>query len=349
VLGRSLAIAVAALLLAPSIAGAAAKAIWGPILLPNGRSAFPVYRDLGVDVFQLQLSWAAVAGSRPARPSDPADPAYRWPARVALALREAKAHGVKVALLVEDTPAWANGGRPPNWAPDNPDDYGAFMAAAARRYRAVRRWMVWGEPNRAAQFAPMPPNSPVGPRRYAVLLDRAYAALKHVRRSNKVIGGMTFTSGEVSAERFLHWMLLPAGRPPRLDYYGHDPYGARFPRLSLRPDPAAPGARDFADLDTLSRQVRRTYRRRHRNPKLWVAEYGVGTAERPGGFPFFVSEAEQRRRVTAAYRAAHRSRRIAGLGWFTLMDRTGPTGHYFGLLRPDGSRKPAYAAYRRAR
>ena len=348
-LRRALAITLASLVLTPASASASDKAIWGPILMADGSSAFPIYRDLGVDVFQLQLSWAAVATARPARPSDPKDPAYRWSPRIALALKAARASGIKVALLVKDTPGWANGGRTSNWAPDNPDDYGAFMAAAARRYRSVRRWMIWGEPNRAAQFSPMPAGSPEGPRRYALLLDRAYGALKHVRRSNKVIGGMTFAGGEVPTERFVHWMLLPDGRPPRLDWYGHDPYSARFPRLRLRPDAAFPGTRDFADLDTLARQLKRTYRRRRHNPKLWVAEYGVGTAERPGGYSFFVSEAEQARRLAAAYRVARRWRRIAGLGWFTLLDRTGPSGQYFGLLRADGSRKPSYEAYRRAR
>src|SRR5215211_6451007 len=55
------------------------KAIWGPVRV-DGVSQFPIYRDLGVGIYQIELHWNNVASSRPARPTDPSDPAYRWPA-----------------------------------------------------------------------------------------------------------------------------------------------------------------------------------------------------------------------------------------------------------------------------
>jgi hypothetical protein len=58
--------AVALLLAAPSSASAALKSIWGPNDLPNGKSAFPTYERLGVDVLQVQIRWDRVARSRPA-------------------------------------------------------------------------------------------------------------------------------------------------------------------------------------------------------------------------------------------------------------------------------------------
>ncbi len=39
------------------------KSIWGPVEV-NGVSQFPIYRDLGVGIFQMGLSWAAVAPSQ---------------------------------------------------------------------------------------------------------------------------------------------------------------------------------------------------------------------------------------------------------------------------------------------
>src|SRR5436309_3527417 len=60
----------------------ALKMIWGPVQLPNGRSAFPTYHRLGVQVFEIDLLWSQVAVSRPANAQDPRDPAYHWPAQI---------------------------------------------------------------------------------------------------------------------------------------------------------------------------------------------------------------------------------------------------------------------------
>jgi hypothetical protein len=46
------------------------KSIWGPIQV-RGKSQFPIYRDLGVGIYQMTLSWNEVA------PRGPADPPTR--------------------------------------------------------------------------------------------------------------------------------------------------------------------------------------------------------------------------------------------------------------------------------
>src|SRR5271166_5478830 len=209
------------------------KMIWGPVVLPNGQSSFPTYHSLGVQVFQMDLTWADVAATRPADAQNPSDPAYAWPAAVDQAVQQAAQFGIGVCLLVKGTPAWANDGRDPAWAPTSATDYANFLIAAARGYPTVRYRMIWGEPNREdiSDFRPMPPHSPVGPRRYALLLQAAYGALKSVSPSNIVIGGNTWSFGQVEPADFVRWMRLPDGKPPQLDYYGHNPFGRRFPRL----------------------------------------------------------------------------------------------------------------------
>src|SRR5829696_7542198 len=107
--GAAAAVTLACLSAAPS-ASASLKSIWGPNELPNGRSAFPVYQRLGVDVLQRQLVWSQVATSRPLNPRDPDDPAYRWPATIELAVRQARRWRMRVSLMVKNTPGWANGG-----------------------------------------------------------------------------------------------------------------------------------------------------------------------------------------------------------------------------------------------
>src|SRR3954452_4356902 len=83
------------------------KAIWGPGA-GNGESQFPLYQRLGVGIFQTYLPWREIATRRPAHGTDLSDPAYRWPATVDTAVQEAKARGMRVMLLIQVTPTWAN-------------------------------------------------------------------------------------------------------------------------------------------------------------------------------------------------------------------------------------------------
>jgi len=111
--------------------GSVPKLIWGPVTLPNGRSAFPTYHRLGVDVFQIDLNWAQTAPTPPADPDNPSDPAYQWPAQLSQAIAQAARYRIKICLLVQGTPGWANGGRASDWAPNRASDYGNFLTVAA--------------------------------------------------------------------------------------------------------------------------------------------------------------------------------------------------------------------------
>ena len=332
------------LALAVEVQGAE-KSIWGPLTLPDGRSAFSVYRELGIDTLQVTLTWSAVAPTRPSTPQNPADPAYAWPPELSSALAAARAAGIRLALLVHGAPAWSNGDRPGIWAPNDPDDLADFLTAATRRYPAVRRWMIWGEPNRADRFQPNRAGSPVGPRAYATLLDPAYAALKRASRRNVVIGANTWTSGTVKPADFLRWMRLPNGRPPRLDWLGHNPFPFRFPNLAAKP--LAGGFRDISDLDTISRDARLSYGRRI---PLWLSEYTIQSDRGSAVFATFVSRAMQARFLTAGFRLADDlGPDVAGLGWYSLLDEPpAADSANTGLMTDALERKPAFAAMARA-
>ena len=326
--------------------GRVPKLIWGPVTLPNGRSAFPTYHRLGVDVFQIDLNWALTAPNRPDDAENPADPAYQWPAQLSQAIAQAARYRIKISLLVQGTPGWANGGRASDWAPDQASDYADFLTAAARRYPSVHFWMIWGEPNRAGNFYPMPANSKVGPRRYALLLNAGYHALKAVSGANIVIGGNTWSFGPVEPADFVKWMRLPDGKPPPLDYYGHNPFSRRFPDLSEKP--YYPGGRDINDIDTLDAQLARVY---HRPVELWLSEFTVSSNHGNRAFSFAVSRQAQAKWLTAAFRLADSVNYVAGMGWFDLVDQP-PLPHNqaltTGLLTYRLQPKPAYDAYQRA-
>jgi hypothetical protein len=338
----------AVLLLAPGAAESEArlnKAIWGPAQI-GGVSQFPTYRRLGAQIWQTQIAWDQVAPTRPSQARNPGDRAYRWPAELDYAVREAPRHGMRVAVQVLFSPAWANGGRSHEWAP-KARHFARFLTAAAGRYPSIRHWMIWGEPSRAANFKPLPRFEAKGPRRYAVLLDAAYRALKRASRRNLVIGGNTFTTGDVTPRQFIAAMRLPGGRRPRMDLYGHNPFTRRPPDLRRRP--LGFGYADFSDLDTLARWLDRYFGRRRRIG-IFVSEFTVPTDHANYAFNFHKSRGVQARWLKRALRISRRFERIHTFGWYQLYDQA-PNARgdqvNWGLLDWRGQPKPAFRAFRR--
>jgi hypothetical protein len=334
------------------------KAIWGPVTR-DGVSQFPIYKDLGAKIFQIQLRWADVATRRPLAPRDPADPAYVWPEEISQAIAEANKHRMRVAILILTTPSWANGGKPANWAPTKPKDFADFVEAAGRRYRESHLWQIWGEPSRQRNFMPLTPENrgtplnaaqKAAPRFYARMLDAAYGRLKRITRLNTVIGGNTFTTGDISPLNWLRSMRLPNGKAPRMDLYGHNPFSGRRP--DLRKPPLRHGLADFSDLDTLARWLDRYLpvpNRRRGTLRMFLSEFLIPTDHPNWEFNFWVDRATQASWVKAALRITHSFRRIHAMGYFSLYDDA-PNGRgdevNRGLLDYQGNKKPAYEAFK---
>jgi len=315
---RGLVALAAAISLAAAVTADAApsdkKAIWGPVRV-DGVSQFPIYRDLGAGIYQIKLQWKEVAPTRPARPSDPGDPAYRWPSVLDDAVGEARQYGIRLAVVIAGTPSWANGGRDGRWAPHRPADYAQFARAASKRYPSVRLWIIWGEPTRRANFQPLVHerrDRPLtrrmkrAPHLYARMLDSAYGQLKRQSRRNLVIGGNSFSTGDVSPLNWIRNLRLPNGRPPRMDMYGHNPFSARRPVLG-RP-PLGHGFADFSDLDLLARWVDRWLGRPRGRPrmKLFLSELFWPTDHPNHEFNFWVDRQIAASWLTTALRITRR-------------------------------------------
>lgn len=335
---------VAAIGAGPASAGEnAVKSFWGPPTLDRV-SAFPIYKDLGVELYQIQLRWETTARTRPANPRDPADPAYTWPATLDYAIQEAAANGIRVGLMIQGAPPWANGGSQ-EWSvpPTSDADFAAFVDAAARRYPAVRHWMIWGEVNNRFNFKG-------SARRYARMLDRAYVTLKGRSRRNLVIGGNTFSGGDTKPVRFVKSLRLANGARPRMDLYGHNPFSRRRPVISNRP--SSEGFIAFPDVRRFDRTLQRDLRRPGRpRLRMFMSEYALPTQPNDAAFrTYFVSERTQASYIRHAWRTTRREPSIYGLGWFFLRDvaaRPDRLGTFGGLIAPDNRRKPGYLAFKR--
>ena len=323
----------------------------------NPAATFPIYRDLGVRTLLLSVGWDQVAKLKPTDARNPDDPAYRWPASIDAAIRTAPQFGMRTMVRVMFTPGWANGGRASNVPPARPADYTNFLRAAARRWPQVHLWQIWGEPNlqrwwAATRFTGLrPPRTKPelrGPREYARLLDASYGVLKSESPQNLVIGGNTFTAGDIRPLFWIPAMKLADGRPPRMDLYGHNPFTGR--KIDMDAGSLGPGYADFNDLDTLTSLLDRYQRRDRGKPglRLFLSEFTAPTNVNDQ-FTFHFSEVGAARQIADVLRVARADKRIDTLGYYTLYDAAPqPNGleDRRGLIDPAGRRRPAYAAFR---
>ena len=245
--------------------------------------------------------------------------------------------------------------------PRSAGDLADFLTAASRRYPGVNRWMVWGEPTRQANFMPLDPETPGKPltrseargrAQYARMLDAGYAALKAADPHDLVIGGNSFTTGDISPRNWIRSMRLRDGSRPRMDLYGHNPFTARRPDLAHPLVKPGTGWADFSDLDTMFEWLDRSGYRdsRGRRLRIFVSEFYFPTDHPNHEINFYVGRTLQARWVRDVLRIVRATPRIATLGWLALVDDPPrPDGREVnrGLIDQQGRRKPAFRAFRR--
>jgi hypothetical protein len=261
----------------------------------------------------------------------------------------ARSRGLSVLALLTYTPGWARAPGCDSFTcpPAAADAFAAFAGAAAERYRdRVAAWEIWNEPN-SAKFWDRP-----DARDYATLLRAATAAIHHAAPAGKVVlGGLTALDDRkraVPAPRFLA-EVCRAGGCDGLAAVGFHPY--TYPRLAT--DTTAPVTAWTAMtrrsvLGPALREVLTTTG--HPGLPIWVTEYGAPGADRGSGCPC-VDEQQQATIIASGVSAASQDPGVVGAVFlYGLVDvGTGPSVEdHFGLLRADGSPKPAYAALQRA-
>jgi hypothetical protein len=206
--------------------------------------------------------------------------------------------------------------------------------------------MVWGEPSRKPNFQPETAAKPgrpldaaqkVAPHNYARILDAAYGALKQVSHSNRVIGGSTYTTGDIDTQQWIENLKLPNGHRPRMDMYAHNPFTDEDPSFSV--PPSIPGYVKFSDLPELAGWIDRYL---HRGMPIFLSEWTIPTAP-DQEFTFYADPPIQAKWIRDALRLCRHWKRIYALGWIHVYDD--PPVSYGGLLTAQGVPKPGFDAF----
>jgi hypothetical protein len=362
-------VAVVVALAAPTSAFAAKGLVVGlfddAVTLDQAKNSFPVLTSLHVQVARMTLTWGGrggVATKRPAQPADPADPAYDW-SRYDTAIQRADDAGIEVLLTIVGTPAWANGGGPPQRAPSSAETLKQFALAAARRYSGtfldvasgrilprVSLWLAWNEPNNPVFLQPQFVRvngrwQMAAAAAYAHICNAVYAGVHAAGGPEQVACGATAPRGsnvpDGARPSIAPLAFLRAAKADGLrtfDAWAHHPYyGAPTDTPATRN--VGPHAIELGNIDKLIREVTQLYGAK----PLWITEYGYQTKP-PDSF-FGVSWAKQAVYLRQAYELAKANPRIELFTWFLLEDSPSPAGWQSGLITADGRKKPAFAAF----
>ena len=160
----------------------------------------------------FSAEWSSIAPRQTSAsfdPKDPGDPEYKW-GTLDLAVRDARAHGFKVMVLITRAPKWAEGADEPGdsqagtWKPC-PGAIGDFGTAIARRYSgqfvdpsapddgplpAVNLFELWAEPNLSDNLTPQwEGGEPSSPDHYRRMLNAFYSAVQKQNPKSEVVTG----------------------------------------------------------------------------------------------------------------------------------------------------------------
>lgn len=287
-------------------------------------SLVSIYRTLGIGAVRVTLDY-------------PPDRSERTELqRIATAGRS-----LRVVLAVTGSPT-----APPLDQPSR-DAYCGYIAGILRRYPYVHDVAIWTEPNSATFWQPQHGAAAA----YEALLATCWDALHAVQPQANVIA----TSAPHA--RPGDWYLAigkayrASGRTsPILDTIGHNAY----PDTSAEPVTAHHRhGIDEGDLGRLTEVLKRAF---GTVPPIWYLEDGFQTTGGPETFLYSgsetdrrpVSEDEEATQLTDAVQLAYCQPGVTGFFNFELRDDPSLAGWQSGLLRPDWSAKPAFAAYQQA-
>jgi hypothetical protein len=297
-------------------------------------------RSGGVRVFRDNLGWNIVEPR----------PGQRLWQRYDTIFATAAASGIEVFPVLYGSPAFAaakaqHAPRREHWG-----GFTAFVREAVARYGAggafwrtnphlrplpPRAWQVWNEPNLGPSWT-----GRVNAKQYVALLKVTRTAIKASDPGARIVlAGLPPTTRYAKAPPFLRSVYRQPGVKRLFDAVALHPY--------------AYSARTVVSLTRYSRAVMRKFGDA-RTP-IWITEFGWGSTT-GAKLPLTSNEAGQAKRLTELTTALARNR--VGLGierafWFSWQDREPIPGEsnwwalHTGLLRLDGTAKPAWASFGR--
>lgn len=319
---------------------------------------------LGARSIRVDLRWDLVARSTPVTASDPEDSAYDWTTYDRVTT-EARRAGLAVFFTVWGTPEWAvdptvpaDAGDPAwgNRRPRSAEEFGAFGAAAVRRYSdQVRSWEVWNEPNMNLFLRPQYERRgdewvAVGPDTYAALLTAFADAARSVEPDVRIVSGgvapvgdrcnlrcsvqdVPDEPGRLGPGQFLTALATTSAASTP------DVVAAHLYPSTPPPRPGAPPRPRKIDIDNLEELPRALEGTPFARLPIWATEYGWQT-QSTEALTYRISPAEQAQRVADTLGVLSRFPRIQLATYYFLQDNSAFASGLFEATDDDALTRP---------
>jgi len=252
----------------------------------------------------------------------------------------AEQQGLNLMVRLDKQPTWANVDL---WRPGQPPidlkEYDRWVRRVAKRYKGrVTAYLIWNEPNLAAEWSGLPPD----PAAYVEVLRVGYAAVKETDPNALVVSaGLAATNtqnADALDDRIFLQRMYEAGAADYYDVLSIHPYGFGFP-----PDDPhdAHGGTNLARLE----DWREIMVRNGDDKPVWVTEMGWTIKGNEHLIWQEVTRAEQ-----ADYLVRSLEKIRSDYPWvelITVWNMGGEASSEWGgysLLELDGSPRPAYYA-----
>lgn len=293
------------------------------------------YVNLGVKWVRIDFWWSKIQPNK--------NGSYNWNQtdRIVNALL---ARDIKVLAILNGRPSWVEHGYKKQ---DERVAFAAFSSACATRFKdKVLVWEIFNEPNMGENGQTV-----ITSQNYTELLKLSYNAVKAVDQNNLVLtagnasvpynsdGSALAPSGHYSAVQYLKDIYTYGGKN-YFDAVAHHPY--TYPLMPTN-------EQDWSGWKMMKAGMRDTMvQNGDSNKKIWITEVGAPTS----GGSSALTESDQAVNLQLVYDLAKATTWAGPILWYSYRDR-GPdswtgntTESFFGLIRPDKSRKPAYNKFK---
>lgn len=286
------------------------------------QKAVAMMKETGVGWIRLDFLWEDI---------EPKQGDFEF-AKYDLIVQALREKGVNILGVLQYNTSWSCGCGQWNCPPKDNALFVNYAQQVIRRYKdQVKHWEVWNEPDSAIYWKDQD-----GLKAYCLLLKDVYLAAKKIDPECKILNG-GLTSGLSSVNH-----LYDNGAKDYFDILNVHSFQTPLNKMAIKAVVSYP------------KLVYKVMQRHgDKNKKIWITEIGCPGVRR--GLPVNnwwlgknPTEAQQSRWLKQVYTQLLKDPHVEKIFWAFFRDTRGHWDNgvdYFGLVRKDFSRKPAFYAY----